>query len=143
MDRLPWGEIIAHVELIYRSRGGQMQWQLAASSFPHTSDASRKDIQGTVNEHLKYEWDADSGTKEKHEAYQRMTDGERVLAVGSSLEHEGFGFLDRRPHHKEWLAEKGMSPEDCRLRYTEWKADKDAQKERRRSGDGETVGDSE
>jgi len=72
-------------------------------------------------------------------AYDDMPDEGRLLSIGSCLENEGMGYLDRRRYHREWLAEKGVSPEDARLRYTEWRAAKDAAKARR-SGGGDPVG---
>jgi len=141
MDRLPWGEMIAHVELIHRSLGSRMQWDLAANSFAHTSEGGRRDIQTNVDNYLKFEMFGDSKHQEKHRAYDQMPDEQRVLAVGSSLENEGMGFLDKRPHHREWLKEKGISPDECRLRYTEWRDRVDASKSSGRSepigGDGD------
>ena len=72
-------------------------------------------------------------------AYDDMPDEGRVLSIGSCLANEGIGYLDRRPHHRAWLNEKGISPEDARLRYTDWRAVKDAAKERR-AGGGDPVG---
>lgn len=139
MDRLPWGEMIAHVELIHKSLGSRMQWDLAANSFAHTSEGGRRDIQTNVDNYLKFEMFRDSKHQEKHRAYDQMPDEQRVLAVGSSLENEGMGFLDKRPHHREWLKEKGISPDECRLRYTQWRDRVDAAKAKR-EGDGEPVG---
>jgi hypothetical protein len=133
MDPLPWGEVMAHVELIHRSVGSRMQWELAAASFAHTSDGSRRDIQANVDSYLKFEIGRDGNNEGKHRLYDQMPDEQRVLAVGSSLKHEGMGFLDKRPHHREWLKEKGISPDECRLRYTQWRERVDASKESDRS----------
>ena len=102
----------------------------------------RKSVDQALDEYAKTE--VRPGHEDKlslSNAYDSHTDDERILAIGSCLAREGTVYLGRRPYHREWLAEKGISPEDARLRYTEWRAEKDAARERRRSGDGETVGD--
>jgi hypothetical protein len=119
-----------------------MQWDLAAASFAHTSADGRREIQSTVTDHLEFDLDRDESRRKKHQIYEQMPDEARLLSIGSSLENEGDGFLDRRPHHREWLKEKGISPEDARLRYTDWRAEKDAAKERR-AGGGDPVGGDE
>jgi hypothetical protein len=128
-----------HVVLINRSVGSRMQWDLAAASFAHTSDDGRRDIQSTVTSYLEFDPDRDAPSRKKHKQYEQMPDEARLLSIGSSLANEGMTFLDRRPHHREWLKEKGMSPDGARLRYTEWRAEKDAAKAKR-AGGGDPVG---
>ena len=130
---------MSHVELIHRSVGSRMQWELAAASFAHTSDGGRRDIQSNVDNYLKFEIGGDGNSRKKHLSYDRMPDEARLLSVGSCLANEGLDFLDRRPHHREWLEDKGISPDECRLRYTQWRAEKDAANERRAAG-GDPVG---
>ena len=118
-----------------------MQWDLAAASFAHTSESGRRNIQSGVTEYLKFELDRGGHQKGKHAAYDALPDEARLLSVGSCLENEGIGFLDRRPHHRKWLEEKGISPDECRLSYTEWRAENDAAKERRAAGSDPVGGD--
>ena len=118
---------------------------IASATYSQTDNKGRKSIDNTLQEMAETQVRPGKGpidTRAKHSAYESMPDEARLLSIGSCLANEGPGFLDRRPHHREWLADKGISPEDARLRYTEWRAEKDAAKERRRSGDGEPVGDS-
>jgi hypothetical protein len=136
---LPWKEVYDHIEFINQAIGMRMQWDLAAASFPHTSKKARKDIQNNVDQFISFELDRGDKIPNKHKQYDQMPDEQRVLAVGSSLENEGMGFLDKRTHHREWLKEKGISPDECRLRYTQWRDRVDAAKAKR-EGDGEPVG---
>ena len=116
-----------------------MQWDLAAASFPHTSNNARKDIQKNVDHFMSFEMVRGDKIPSKHKQYEQMPDEARLLSIGSSLANEGMTFLDRRPHHREWLDGKGISPDDARLRYTEWRAEKDAAKAKR-AGGGDPVG---
>ena len=102
----------------------------------------RKSVDQALDEYAKTE--VRPGHEHAHSlsaAYENHTDDERLLAIGGCLVREGDTYLDRRPYHREWLAEKGLSPEAARIRYTEWRAEVDARREKRRSGDGEPVGD--
>jgi len=128
--------VLDHVELIHRSVGSRMQWDLAAASFAHTSDSGRREIQAGITQYLSFTMDQGDGTQDKHRIYDEMPGDQRVLAIGSSLENEGMEFLDRRPHHRAWLEDKGISPGDARLRYTQWRAGVKAAKDKRASGDG-------
>jgi len=115
---------------------------IAAGSYAQTDNKGRKSIDTTLREMAAIQVRPGSSSREtqaKHAAYDAMPDEARLLSIGSSLANEGMGFLDRRQHHREWLDEKGVSPEDARLRYTDWRAEKDAAQERR-AGGGDPVG---
>jgi len=113
---------------------------IAVTTYPHTDNKGRKSIDGTLQEMaaMKVRPGEDSALSLRS-AYDEMPDEARVLSIGSSLANEGAGYLDRRPHHREWLGGKGISPDDARLRYTEWRAEKDAAKAQR-AGGGDPVG---
>jgi hypothetical protein len=134
-------EVFDHLEFINEARVSDIQWLIAASTYAKTDNKGRKSIDTTLREMaaIQVRPGQDSALSLRS-AYDEMPDEARVLSVGSCLTNEGMGYLDRRPYHREWLAEKGISPEDARLRYTEWRAEKDAAKEKRRSGDSDPVG---
>ena len=116
---------------------------IAAGTYAHTDNKGRKNIDNSLREMgaVQVRPGKDDPLSLRG-AYDTMPDEGRLLSIGCCLVAEGDGYLDRRPYHREWLAEKGISQEEAASRYTDWKADKDAQKERRRSGDGEMAGDS-
>ena len=131
-----------HLEYIIEARVADIQWMIASATYSQTDNKGRKSIDNTLQEMA--ETQVRPGADDNlglRSAYDEMPDEGRLLSIGSCLENEGTAYLDHRPYHREWLAEKGISPEDARLRYTEWRAEKDAARERRRSGDGEPVGD--
>jgi len=139
---MPWVEVFDHLHEIIQSKVADVRWAIAAASYAHMEKAGRKSVDRSLTEYASVEVRPGKGTTDtrtKHAAYDSMPDEARLLSIGSCLANEGPGFLDRRPHHREWLTEKGISPEDARLRYTEWRAAKDAANERRAAG-GDPVG---
>jgi hypothetical protein len=133
-------EVFDHLEFIIESRVSDIQWMIAAGSYAQTDNKGRKSIDTTLREMAAIQVrPGEDSALSLRSAYDDMPDEARMLSVGSCLANEGLGYLDRRPHHREWLAEKGVSPEDARLRYTDWRGEKDAAKERR-AGGGDPVG---
>ena len=110
-----------HIEYINQAIGVRMQWDLAAASFPHTSKSARKDIQKNVDHYTSFELDRGDEIPVKHQQYDEMPDEQRILTIGSALSSEGEAFLNRRRHHRKWLSEKGVSPDEALLRYTQWR----------------------
>jgi len=135
---MPWVEVFDHLHEIIQSRVGDVRWAIAASAYAHMEKAGRKSVDRSLADYAAVEVrpGKGAGTRSKHSAYDAMPDEARLLSIGSCLANEGLGFLDRRPHHRAWLAEKGISPEDARLQYTEWRAEKDAAKDRAGRGGG-------
>lgn len=139
---MPWVEVFDHLHEIIQSRVGDVRWAIAAASYPHMEKGGRKSVDKSLEDYAAVEVRPGRGTTDttdKHAAYDAMPDEARLLSIGSSLANEGMAFLDRRPHHREWLDGKGISPDDARLRYTEWRAEKDAAKAKR-AGGGDPVG---
>ena len=130
-------EVFDHLEFINDARVADIHWMLAASSYPETDNKGRKSIDTALREMAAVQMrPGEDSALSLRSAYDKMPDEARVLSIGSCLTNEGMDYLDRRPYHREWLAEKGISPEDAGLRYTEWKAEKRAAREKRRPGDG-------
>jgi len=140
INRLPWIEVFDHLRAIFRARSDELRWDSATSSYSQMESKGRSSVDRAIAELASagedLHPDNKSGSPDKHSAYDAMPDEARLLSIGSCLANEGLGFLDRRPHHREWLAEKGISPDECRLRYTEWRAEKDAAKDRAGRGGG-------
>jgi hypothetical protein len=139
---MPWIDVFGHLHEIIQSKVGALRWAITAASYAHMEKAGRNSVDASLKEYESVEVRPGKGTTNtqvKHAAYDAMPDEARVLSIGSCLANEGLVFLDRRQHHREWLAEKGISPEDARLRYTAWRAEKDAAKEKR-AGGGDPVG---
>lgn len=141
---MPWVEVFDHLHEIIQSKVADVRWAIAASSYAHMEKAGRKSVDNSLTEYASVEVRPGKGTTDtraKRAAYDSMPDEARLLSIGSCLANEGPGFLDRRPHHREWLEDKGVSPDECRLRYTEWRAEKDAAMERRAAGSDPVGGD--
>jgi hypothetical protein len=135
---MPWEEVFDHLHEIIQTRVSDVRWAISASSYPHMDKGGRRSVDSSLTEYAAVNirpGGSSGATEAKHSAFDAMPDEGRVLSIGSCLASEGMGFLDRRQYHREWLAEKGISPEDVLLRYTDWRAKSDAARERR-SGDG-------
>jgi len=143
IDRLPWIEVFDHIRAIFIARSNDLRWDTATSSYSQMERKGRSSVDDAIKELSTsgedLHPDNKSGSSTKHAAYDSMPDEARLLSIGSCLANEGLDFLDRRPHHRAWLEDKGISPDECRLRYTQWRAEKDADKERRAAG-GDPVG---
>lgn len=124
---------------ICASRAAEIQWASASSSYPDMDRKGRKAIDKAIAEL------ADSGEQlhpdnKSEDRYTGMPDDQRILSIGSSLENDGMDFLDRRPHHARWLRGKSISPEQARLRYTEWR---DAFDKKRAAAKSEPISEGE
>jgi hypothetical protein len=137
---LPWVEVFDHMHEIIQSKVTDIRWIIAAASYPHMEKSGRKSVDNSLDQYASVEVrPGKSSSQSLSGAYGDMPDEGRLLSIGSCLANEGMGYLDRRPYHREWLEQKGISPEDARLRYTEWRAEKDAAKAKR-TGGGDPVG---
>jgi hypothetical protein len=135
---MPWKEVFDHLHEIIQSRVGDVRWAIAAASYADMDKSGRKSVDNALTEYAAIDVRPGSSSREvqaKHAAYDAMPDEARLLSIGSSLANEGMGFLDRRQHHREWLEQKGVSPDEARTRYTDWRAESDAAKERRAGGE--------
>jgi len=139
---MPWIGVFDHLHEIIQSKVGDLRWAITAASYAHMEKSGRNSVDASLKDYESVEvrpGRGTTGTRAKHAAYDAMPDEARLLSIGSSLANEGMGFLDRRQHHREWLDEKGVSPEEARLRYTDWRAESDAAKAQR-SGGGDPAG---
>jgi hypothetical protein len=120
-------EVFDHLEEIFRFRAEQMQWRVAAATYPHTDKSGRRNIQSAISSYHQMKFHP-GRRSDKQSRYDSMTDEERVMAVGSAMSAEGVGWLDRRSYQREWLVDKGISPEMAVARYTEWRTRVDGDK---------------
>ena len=117
---MPWKEVFDHVELIFRTRADDMDWQTAVATFPHTDKKGRRQIQKTISEYRNFEIRPGPQSR-KARSYDSLPADTRIKMIGEMIAHNGLEWVTaRRRYQVRWLDNEGVSPDEAVSRYNAW-----------------------